>query len=169
MEYSINPDVVIDVNIDFEEIKKAVKSKSYQFISLDQAPEKNYLSKRVSYRRALSCPECKGALITKSSKTMRCGICRGRGHINTMSDGKPISVDCKEWHKTGLIVQDLCRTCGRNRLIYKTTTLDLKIPLNVKDGDLLKIKGYGNFKPGPSFGSLFINMHVLNQDKNFDF
>lgn len=74
-----------------------------------------------------------------------------------------------ECHQTGKAVKNLCTNWGRQRFVTESVTLNIKIPLSVKDGDVLEAKGWGNSRPGPDHGSLFIKVNVTNYDESFTF
>lgn len=82
---------------------------------------------------------------------------------------KAIEIVCQDCKGSGRIIEKPCNACSKTGFSTKKTTVRIKVPLGVKDGDVLRVKGKGNALTDGTYGDLFINLNVANVDKKFEF
>lgn len=82
---------------------------------------------------------------------------------------KALEIVCQDCKGSGHIIEKPCNACTKTGFETKKTTLRVKIPLGIKDGDVLRVKGKGNAITDGSYGDLFVNVNVANVDKQFEF
>lgn len=125
--------------------------------------------KEVRITRDEECVRCGGSGANSKSDIKTCNQCQGSGVINDVQQsffghiqtqrtcptcngtGKEIRVKCKE-----------CQGVGKNR---KTSTLKIKVPEGIDDGQQIRISGKGNAgtNGGPS-GDLYVYFNVRPDD-----
>lgn len=134
--------------------KKGTNIKVKLNLSLKEAIEG--AKKELSYKRKVLCEVCEGCGFTENSKVMLCGRCEG-GKVKT----KFGSIFCPHCLGKGFVIHNPCHACGGRGFYTKMDTVFVSIPVGVKDGEKLVVKGLGNIGlNGGDYGDLIVIFKV---------
>jgi len=117
-----------------------------------------------------TCSECRGTGARSGTEMHTCGDCHGRGKIKETRRSFMGSIVtervCDKCHGQGKIPKDKCAVCHGLGLVKKQDELKIKIPIDIDDGETLKMAGAGEAIAGGVTGDLYIRIHV-KADKIF--
>mmetsp|Transcript_11894 Transcript_11894/g.13517 ORF Transcript_11894/g.13517 Transcript_11894/m.13517 type:complete len:188 (-) Transcript_11894:16-579(-) len=82
---------------------------------------------------------------------------------------KIMHIPCEVCSSTGKFYSNPCYTCKMTGHVRETSELKLKIPTNIKSGEMLRVKGKGNFISDKQYGDLLVKVSVQNPNKEFKF
>lgn len=124
------------------------------------------VSKRVKIRRYRTCSSCAGHGGT-GEKT--CQTCMGQGQIKKVSNsifGQMVNVvTCPQCQGMGKTFSDPCKKCSGEGRVKEESTIDIKIPAGVAEGNYLTLRGEGNVgQRGGSAGDLLALISETKDD-----
>ncbi len=107
------------------------------------------------------CEHCDGTGAKPGSSPITCSTCNGNGQVRLQQGFIAIQQTCPQCRGAGKIIKDRCIQCNGNGRSKKRTSLSVKIPAGVSEGDKIRLSGKGEAGPngGPS-GDLFIQINV---------
>jgi molecular chaperone DnaJ len=107
------------------------------------------------------CPSCRGTGGRNGSLPRQCPTCLGTGQTSRNQGGFAFAEPCRECRGRGMVVDDPCPDCHGSGRAMGTTTLNVRIPAGVRDGQRIRLKGKGapGERGGPA-GDLFVLVHV---------
>ncbi len=114
------------------------------------------VEKTVKIKRQQKCQTCGGTGAKSGSGTSTCTTCGGTGEIRratrTMFGQFVNIVQCSSCGGTGRIIKDRCPTCVGSGRVMGESTIKVKIPAGVGEGNYLTMRGEGNAgaRGGPS-------------------
>ena len=121
--------------------------------------------KEVSINRTESCTECKGTGSANGSAPETCGVCHGRGQVQT-TQRTPLgtfstSTICSACRGTGKVVKNPCSKCSGRGVVVKSKRIKVKIPAGIDNGQIVSIGGEGNVgsNGGPK-GDVYVSVSV---------
>ncbi len=122
--------------------------------------------KRLEVEKIDYCEECDATGAAGGlSDILECPTCGGRGQIastsHTIIGSFSTVTTCPNCHGEGVVVRNPCRACRGEGRVLKKTTIDVKIPAGVRDGDRIRLAGEGEagFRGAPP-GDLYIFIHI---------
>jgi molecular chaperone DnaJ len=129
-------------------------------IAFTDALDGTTISLRLSADSA--CETCRGTGGKPGTKPHVCPTCGGAGMVvNNMGGGFAMNETCPECHGHQVVYDDACPTChgsGRGR---SSRTIQARIPVGVKDGQRIRLKGKGApGEAGGPAGDLFVTVRV---------
>ncbi len=106
------------------------------------------VEKKVKIKRQEKCQTCGGSGAKAGSGTSTCQTCGGTGEIRratrTMFGQFVNIVQCTACGGTGKIIKDPCSTCSGGGRVNGESTIKVKIPPGVSEGNYLTLRGEGN-------------------------
>lgn len=128
-------------------------------ISLEEAFKG--VTKTIRYSLNDKCDKCKGSGGKNGSKPITCSTCKGAGRIRTQQGFFMIERACATCGGAGQMLSDPCTNCHGQGRVYKTKTLDVKIPAGIESGTRVRMTGEGEagLRGGPP-GDLYIYVSV---------
>ncbi len=115
-------------------------------LSLEEIAEG--VEKKVKIKRFEKCSTCGGSGSKPGTGMATCPTCGGHGEIRRATKtmfGQFINVvQCTTCGGTGRIMKDPCPTCSGNGRVNGESTIKVKIPAGVGDGNYLTLRGEGN-------------------------
>lgn len=104
--------------------------------------------KKIRIRRFKRCNTCNGSGAAAGSKPQRCAQCNGTGqvrHVSRSLFGQFVNVTtCDYCGGTGEVVGNPCTTCRGSGREEEQTTITVKIPAGVAEGNYIPLRGEGN-------------------------
>jgi molecular chaperone DnaJ len=137
-------------------------------ISLEEAYKG--VEREISLRKNVICSHCQGTGSEPGSKMNQCLNCRGQGQIEQRTGGGFFSfsqvVICPKCAGSGKIPEKACVRCGGQGRVKETSTIKVKIPAGISDGQTISLQGQGEAAPsGGVAGDLYMNVHVKNDPR----
>ncbi len=106
------------------------------------------VEKKIKIKRQEKCQVCNGSGAKSGSSATPCPTCGGSGELRratrTMFGQFVNIVPCTNCGGTGKIIKDPCSTCGGAGRINGESTIKVKIPAGVSEGNYLTLRGEGN-------------------------
>ncbi len=144
-------DIQVDIDITFEEMVRGTE-------------------KEIKLYKATVCDHCHGTGGEPGSQTIPCPHCGGKGKIKKqvrtiLGVFEQVST-CPYCHGTGKTYSQKCSRCGGDGRIKKETTVLVKIPAGIHDGQTISIQGQGEAgEIGAPAGDLYVTVHIKNHPK----
>lgn len=116
--------------------------------------------------RASSCPECRGTGSAGGRPPEACPECRGTGfrEVTRRSGSSRIVTrsPCERCSGSGRITTQPCLRCGGSGVVRLESTVTVRIPPGVEEGQILRVAGRGEPSPGGSGepGDLLVEIGV---------
>ncbi len=130
------------------------------------------VKKEIKYQHIVLCDKCNGKGYPADAKLNTCKNCNGKGFVErkrniplfgTISE----KVVCQECNGEGKIPDKKCNHCKGKGYIQETKKETINIPVGIRNGDVLELKGYGNTKSNKyPEGNLYVQV-LVKKDKNF--
>jgi molecular chaperone DnaJ len=107
------------------------------------------------------CPDCTGSGAAPGTAPRTCGVCGGRGAIDEDQGFFSFSRPCTACGGQGRVVDTPCPACGGSGAVHRPREIKVRIPIGVRDGQRIRIKGRGaaGSNGGPD-GDLYVKVHV---------
>lgn len=138
-------DIVVDINLDFEEMAKGSK-------------------KKVKVYKKIKCENCDGTG-AKNKETQQCSQCGGSGQIKRTRQtflGTFAQVEiCDKCKGKGYIPKEKCNRCGGDGVVRDYQEMEINIPSGVENEQTLRVSGGGEASDegGPA-GDLYVRIHI---------
>lgn len=129
------------------------------------------VDKTIKVKRYKSCIECSGTGAKSQSGYEKCRQCEGTGEIRQVSRsmfGQFINVTmCRTCNGEGRIIKERCDECNGEGRVKSETTIKVKVPSGVQEGNYIPLRGQGNSGiRGGSNGDLLV---FIEEEKHKDF
>lgn len=121
----------------------------------------------VRVERSVQCTACKGSGAKAGTAPRPCTACHGSGReVKGSREGGVIFqrvTTCQACAGRGSFIDEPCEECDGRGQIVRTETLNVKVPIGVEEGMVLRIPGHGLAAPVPNglAGDLFVVVHTL--------
>jgi molecular chaperone DnaJ len=106
------------------------------------------IEKKIKLRKQQKCQTCGGTGAKEGGGTTSCPACGGTGELHRASRtmfGQFVNiVQCATCGGTGKIIKDPCNVCSGNGRVNGESTIKVKIPPGVGEGNYLTLRGEGN-------------------------
>lgn len=108
------------------------------------------------------CTSCRGTGAQSGTLPRVCPKCEGAGMTASSSGGVfTLSEPCTDCSGRGLIVDDPCASCNGSGRGQSASTMQVRIPAGVQDGQRVRIKGKGAAgENGGASGDLYVEVSV---------
>lgn len=139
-------DIQVDVELDFKEAAFGVE-------------------KDISLRKQSACDVCGGLGSEPGSKMDKCHTCGGQGQMaqnqRTFLGTMQTVVVCPDCQGLGEKPSKKCKHCGGDGILAKTSSIKVKIPAGIDEGEAIRLTGYGEAAPhGGGAGDLYVRAHI---------
>ena len=127
------------------------------------------VEKTIKIRHFRRCSTCTGSGAKPGSSVQTCTTCNGQGQVRqvrSMGFGQFVNVGpCPTCNGAGTIIKEKCTTCTGEGRVQEESTLKVKIPAGVSDGNYLTMNGQGNVgrRGGPA-GDTIVVIEELEHD-----
>lgn len=119
------------------------------------------VTREITIPTVLSCDTCKGSGAKKGTKPVKCGSCHGTGQTRIQHGFIQMQQPCHACHGAGEIIKNPCGDCRGQGRVRKETTLSVKMPAGVDNGDRIRLSGKGEAGAhGAPAGDLYVQVSV---------
>lgn len=120
--------------------------------------------KKIKIRRFKLCDVCHGTGAKSGSGKTECRTCRGRGQVRQVQRtilGQISTVtNCPECNGAGSLISDPCNECQGEGRVRGETTVNVRIPVGVREGNYLTLRGQGHAgRRGSPAGDLIVQFN----------
>ncbi|MCK5059914.1 MAG: molecular chaperone DnaJ [Candidatus Pacebacteria bacterium] len=137
-------DVSIDIELSFEESVFGTERK-------------------VLVHKTSVCDVCRGSG-GEGGETSICEKCNGKGKVNEVRKSFLGSVavmrECEICHGRGKVPKKKCSTCHGVGVAERRSEINIKIPVGIEDGEMIRMSQEGEAVPGGISGDLYVKIHV---------
>ncbi len=126
------------------------------------------VEKNVTIQRDVACKTCNGDGAAPGSKVETCKTCRGTGQIvRNVGFGIGFPSACTDCDGTGSKPEKACGSCRGKGVVSERSTINLKIPAGIDNGQTIRMAGSGNAgSKGAPNGNLYVRV-VVHADPMF--
>lgn len=140
-------DIAVDVELDFKEAAFGIE-------------------KEISLRKQSTCDVCNGNGAEPGSKLENCTTCNGQGQIlqnqRTFLGTVQTVSTCPTCKGRGKHAAKKCKHCGGDGILSKTSSVKVKIPAGIDDGQSIRLSGHGEAAPHNGIsGDLYVRIHII--------
>ncbi|MEK7520046.1 MAG: molecular chaperone DnaJ [Patescibacteria group bacterium] len=123
------------------------------------------VEKQIHLKRDVACTHCKGLGAEPHSKIVGCSHCGGTGQVRkqhrTMLGTIVQSSPCEQCHGRGEKPEHACASCHGTGVKHETSTLSIRIPQSIDEGETVRFSGMGNAGHfGTPAGDLYIQISL---------
>ncbi|KNB44711.1 molecular chaperone [Blastocystis sp. subtype 4] len=109
--------------------------------------------------KEVECSMCHGSGTGPNNQKQQCPQCKGKGMIYSNRGIMMSMSPCPRCNGSGSINTDVCTKCHGSGTQHSVSTISVKIPAGIDNGDTIRLVGQGNKGPqGGSSGNLYINV-----------
>jgi molecular chaperone DnaJ len=112
----------------------------------------------ITVPKRVECDSCDGSGAEPGTSPSACPDCNGRGQVIHAQGFFRVQTTCPRCRGRGQIIQSPCKGCSGSGAVQKESTLTVRIPAGVDDGQTLRVPGGG--QPG-AMGGPAGNLYVL--------
>jgi molecular chaperone DnaJ len=122
------------------------------------------VEKKLRVKKWQTCGTCRGSGAKSSGAKASCPVCGGTGEVRQVSRsvfGQFVNISsCGNCGGEGTIIRDACPTCGGEGRTQGESTISVKIPAGVSEGNYITLRGEGNAgrRGGPA-GDIMVVIH----------
>ncbi len=120
--------------------------------------------KKIKLNRQSTCDVCNGTGAKPGTKMDICKTCGGNGQVREIKRsilGSFSSIKtCETCLGTGKVPSVKCTQCHGSGVVKKESEISIKIPPGIKNGETLRVTGYGESIKGGATGDLFLKINV---------
>lgn len=132
-------------------------------ISLEEAA--SGLEAPIQIPRSEKCPSCNGSGAEPGTQPKRCSRCGGTGQLQykrVSGFTQFIQIQpCDLCGGKGIRIETPCHTCRGTGIVRRTRTIQIKVPVGVDSGHMLKLSGEGEASHNVgTAGDLYVAVHV---------
>ncbi|HYM21225.1 MAG TPA: molecular chaperone DnaJ [Candidatus Kapabacteria bacterium] len=127
------------------------------------------VEKTIKVRHFRKCSTCSGSGAKAGTTVQTCGTCGGSGQVRqvrSMGFGQFVNVGpCPTCNGSGTIIKEKCPVCVGEGRVQEESTLKVKIPAGVSDGNYLTLssQGHAGRRGGPA-GDAIVVIEELEHD-----
>jgi len=117
--------------------------------------------KQIKIGRRSPCKTCEGSGASPGSSPERCGQCGGAGQIRMQQGFFTIARTCHVCSGSGQVIKTPCKECSGSGARLAESTLSVKVPAGIDNGQRLKLRGEGEAgSAGGPAGDLYVQIAV---------
>ena len=109
----------------------------------------------------VSCATCNGSGAKPGTQPQKCDYCDGRGQVIQSQGFFRVQTTCPSCRGRGSTIRDKCPDCRGQRVVSRTSELEVKVPAGIDNGMQLCVRGEGESgESGGPAGDLYVEIRV---------
>lgn len=125
--------------------------------------------RKVLLTKHSSCHACAGSGAQLGTTFKACTNCNGKGTIHETKRsmlGTFTSVKtCESCHGRGEVPEKKCTTCRGEGVVRQEEEVQVSVPPNINDGEMIRMSGAGEAVAGGTPGDLYIKLHIKSDSQ----
>jgi len=122
------------------------------------------VTRKILLNKTSSCESCAGSGAKTGTTFQTCTTCNGKGKITEVrrSIFGQFATErvCDSCHGKGETPKDSCSTCGGIGVTKRQGEIELRVPIGIRDGEMIRMTGSGEAVPHGVSGDLYIKVYV---------
>ena len=123
-------------------------------------------NRKILITKTSSCLSCHGSGAKTGSKMETCKTCNGQGKIReskrTIFGNIANTKICEVCLGAGEVPHDICETCKGKGVLRREEEVSIVIPAGIRDGEMIRMTGYGEAVSRGATGDLYIKINVAS-------
>lgn len=121
-------------------------------------------NRKILITKTSSCLSCHGSGAKKGSGMITCKTCNGQGHIReskrTIFGNIASTKICETCLGGGEVPKEICEVCKGRGVLRREEEVSIVIPAGIRDGEMIRMTGYGEAVSKGTTGDLYIKINV---------
>lgn len=121
-------------------------------------------NRKILITKTSSCLSCHGSGAKTGSGMVTCKTCNGQGHVReskrTIFGNIANTKICEVCLGTGEVPREICETCKGKGVLRREEEVSIAIPAGIRDGEMVRMTGYGEAVSKGTTGDLYIKINV---------
>jgi len=121
-------------------------------------------NRKILITKTSNCLTCHGSGAKAGSGMVTCKTCNGQGHIReskrTIFGNIANTKICEVCLGTGEVPKENCETCKGKGVLRREEEVSIVIPAGIRDGEMVRMTGYGEAISKGTAGDLYIKINV---------
>ena len=121
--------------------------------------------RKILITKTSSCLTCHGSGAKVGSSIITCKTCNGQGHIReskrTIFGNIANTKICEACSGSGEVPKEVCDTCKGKGVLRREEEVSIVIPAGIRDGEMIRMTGYGEAVSKGTTGDLYIKINVV--------
>ena len=121
-------------------------------------------NRKILITKTSNCLTCHGSGAKTGSGVVTCKTCNGQGHVReskrTIFGNIASTKICEICLGTGEIPKEVCETCRGKGVLRREEEVSIVIPAGIRDGEMIRMTGYGEAVSKGTAGDLYIKINV---------
>lgn len=122
------------------------------------------IGRKILITKTSSCLSCNGSGAKSGSKMETCKHCNGQGKIHETKKsflGVISSTKvCEACYGSGEVPKEICDKCKGKGVVRREEEVSIVIPAGIRDGEMIRMTGYGEAISKGTTGDLYIKINV---------
>ncbi|MEI7709557.1 MAG: molecular chaperone DnaJ [bacterium] len=122
-------------------------------------------TRKILITKTSSCLTCKGSGAKAGSGMITCKTCNGQGQIReskrTIFGNIASTKVCDVCLGSGEVPKEICDTCKGKGVLRREEEVSIVIPAGIRDGEMVRMTGYGEAVSKGTTGDLYIKINVV--------
>jgi len=122
------------------------------------------INRKILITKTSNCLTCKGSGAKAGSGMMTCKTCNGQGQVReskrTIFGNIASTKVCDVCMGAGEVPKEPCETCKGKGVLRREEEVSIAIPAGIRDGEMVRMTGYGEAISGGTAGDLYIKINV---------
>lgn len=123
------------------------------------------VNRKILITKTSNCLACNGSGAKPGSKMETCKHCNGQGKIReskrTIFGNIASTKICETCLGTGTVPHELCDKCRGKGVLRREEEISIVIPEGIRDGEMVRMTGYGEAISRGTAGDLYIKINVM--------
>ncbi|NUN09608.1 MAG: molecular chaperone DnaJ [Ignavibacteriaceae bacterium] len=106
------------------------------------------VTKKIKIKKYVKCDSCAGSGSDGGASVKTCPVCQGSGEVRNVSRsvfGQFVNIQpCSNCNGEGSVIDKPCKKCYGDGRIADESTISIKVPAGVSDGNYMTLRGEGN-------------------------
>ena len=121
-------------------------------------------NRKILITKMSQCLSCHGSGAKAGSGMMTCKTCNGQGHIReskrTIFGNIANTKICEACAGVGEVPKEICEVCKGKGVLRREEEVSMVIPAGIRDGEMVRMTGYGEAVSKGTAGDLYIKINV---------
>ena len=122
-------------------------------------------NRKILITKTSNCSECHGSGAKAGTKMETCKHCNGQGRIReakkTIFGTIANTKICDTCYGTGEMPKEICEKCKGKGVLRREEEVSIIIPAGIRDGEMIRMTGYGEAIARGTAGDLYIKINVM--------